>query len=297
MIKISKINNRNKDEFLENILEEYIEQLKKIDRERYKKLLEYLEDNGEISNKKVKKILVGDINVLREVIECVGEMKEENEDAFHKLYTKFSNRKFGYSWAEKIGVKVCPYCNRSYIITLKGKSRPQYDHFFSKNLYPYLAVSMYNLIPCCSICNLSKGSVDTNEKKIIYPYEDEFGYDVCFKIDTNDIYSYLGMSDDFSLKIKSNDNVNGDMQEKVKNSNEIFNLEKFYNKHKEYSMMILKNKYIYTDEYCQSILDNHPSLFSNIDEVKNNLYLNYLEKEDWGEQVLSKLTYDLLHNE
>ena len=34
-----------------------------------------------------------------------------------------------------------------------------------------------------------------------------------------------------------------------------------------------------------------------MNEVKNQLYFNSLQKEEWGEQILSKLTYDILNSE
>lgn len=157
---------------------------------------------------------------------------------------------------------------------------------------------MYNLIPCCPICNLSKQAHDPMAEPMIYPFEDEFGYDIYFQIDTEDIYTYIGLSDNFNFFINYNEKlINNTMIAKVKKSNEILKLTDLYNKHKDYAKMILKSKYIYTDDYCESLLKSYPLLFTNIDDVKNNVYLNYLEKESWGNQVLAKLTYDLLHME
>ena len=39
--------------------------------------------------------------------------------------------------------------------------RPQFDHWFPKKKYPLLAISFYNLIPCCTYCNSSvKGDIE-----------------------------------------------------------------------------------------------------------------------------------------
>lgn len=72
-------------------------------------------------------------------------------------------------------VPVCPYCNRQYTFTLaSGKSRPQMDHYYPRDLYPYLAVSLYNLVPCCAVCNTAKGPLDTMKDPILYPYDEGF---------------------------------------------------------------------------------------------------------------------------
>ena len=54
-------------------------------------------------------------------------------------------------------VPVCPYCNRQYI-TKYGKigeeeATADLDHYYHKSLYPFLALSVYNFVTSCSICN------------------------------------------------------------------------------------------------------------------------------------------------
>ena len=71
---------------------------------------------------------------MKSAIIEIGEIDEAKNEGFHKLYDNFTKRKLGKEWAELIGVKVCPYCNRSYIFTLKKSGiRPQYDHYFPKS--------------------------------------------------------------------------------------------------------------------------------------------------------------------
>ena len=63
-----------------------------------------------------------------------------------------------YTFVIMLGLRVCPYCNEQYIapiLTHKGRVRADLDHFFSKKKYPFFALSIYNLIPCCKFCNSS----------------------------------------------------------------------------------------------------------------------------------------------
>lgn len=102
-----------------------------------------------------------------------------------------------YNFAENLGLKVCPYCGRSYIITTKPiqkgkevKVHPQLDHFLPKSQYPFLALNFYNMIPCCTLCNMAPAKkeqspmveVPKSELKVMHPYlfDDKaitFGYD------------------------------------------------------------------------------------------------------------------------
>lgn len=156
---------------------------------------------------------------------------------------------------------------------------------------------MYNLIPYCPVCNNAKNAEDTfDNKSLLYPFEEEYGYDIFFEIETDEQLCYLGLSNDFNIKIKSK-NVEEDLKQKVQNSSKILHIEELYNLHNDYVSKLLRSKYIFTDEYCQSLLDTYPDWFFDMNEVKNQLYFNSLQKEEWGEQILSKLTYDILNSE
>lgn len=306
MIKISKISDENKNEFYDDVEKSYLKVLEEIQNNEYdKKITDYFYNkDGKVCKKKIKEVITGNRKTLNKVITKIGVLeKNENNKLLHKefetIYKNFTQREFGRTWAKKIGVKICPYCNRSFIYTTPKKgTRPQYDHYYPKSKYPYLALSLYNLIPCCPICNNAKKAEDTFENEsLLYPFEEEYGYDNFFEIETEDELCYLGLSDNFNLKIKSKESVKEDLKQKIQKSSNILHIEELYNLHNDYILKLLRSKYIFTDEYCQSLLDTYPSFFISIDEIKDQLYFNCLQKEEWGEQILSKLTYDILNND
>lgn len=76
-------------------------------------------------------------------------------------------------------VKICPYCNADSVYTLEVIERDKtyksaFDHFFPKSRYPFLGLSLYNLIPSCDRCN-SKFKHDRYEEtwNILHPYLDD----------------------------------------------------------------------------------------------------------------------------
>ena len=91
-----------------------------------------------------------------------------------------------YYISQKLGTLTCPYCNRHYTITTvsgtkeasprnmkKGSriARPHLDHWFDKSDYPMLSLNIFNLIPCCPVCNSSiKGKTVFNLDTHIHPY-------------------------------------------------------------------------------------------------------------------------------
>ncbi len=87
-----------------------------------------------------------------------------------------SNQKKSYKIAEIKGRNTCTYCNRQYTITIeedeKFITRPQFDHWLPKSVFPLLSLSFYNLIPSCSICNSSaKGEQIFSFEELIHPYK------------------------------------------------------------------------------------------------------------------------------
>ncbi len=95
-----------------------------------------------------------------------------------------------YQLAQNLDKRSCIYCNRTYTITQtkvnkdnieKKLVRPQFDHWYSKENYPALGLSFFNLIPSCSICNSSvKGRKEFSLDDYIHPYLDNIVDDFKF---------------------------------------------------------------------------------------------------------------------
>ena len=114
-------------------------------------------------------------------------------DAYKKLRTKY-----GKELIEKTGVTVCPYCNRNFVNNGKDRAMAQFDHFFDKKTFPLFAISLYNLIPCCSSCNHTKQS----ESISFSPYD----YD--FRTDDMLTFNYcLETVNKYRIEINTNENI------------------------------------------------------------------------------------------
>ena len=97
-------------------------------------------------------------------------------------YEKFSKKNSGtwdaYSLCSKSQVRICPYCHQAYAFTVfKGKNgafRPTLDHFYPKSIHPYLALSLYNLVPSCYSCNSGlKKDRDFHRHPHLHPFKDK----------------------------------------------------------------------------------------------------------------------------
>lgn len=187
-------------------------------------------------------------------------------------------------------VDVCPYCNRQYITNYETKGTirgtADIDHFYNKSQYPFLALSIYNFIPSCQICNSRfKLTKDFELKKHIYPYGRGFGKDGKFKFINIDCL--LGNDPKYVLENCGN-------LEEIENSINTFHLQEVYQSHKDYVQELVKKAKIYNDTQCNEFLRNFRGLFSSKEEMLRMIFGNYISEEDLGKRPLAKLTKDLL---
>ncbi len=113
----------------------------------------------------------------------------------HKNTLNIINECFDYEWfstqvdwgayalVQAYNLRTCPYCQANHVNLhieknrpRKGspsfKLRPPLDHYLPRSLYPYLSVSVSNLIPCCTQCNSGvKTADDPLDKGIPHPLD------------------------------------------------------------------------------------------------------------------------------
>lgn len=213
------------------------------------------------------------------------ELKEDIKKLFvDYLYTKrLKNRKL----IDSIGLKTCPYCNRGYIYTIeKGQVNPQLDHFYPKDKYPLFAVSLYNLIPSCAICNSAgcKGNKDIlndPKYKLISPYlltHDHFRFS--YKLLSPDVIKDMGNGKSINVYLDRCD---------CEPYDNVFHIRELYKKHNDHiEELLYKRKYVYTDEYLQTLRKlTHSAL--NRTDVDRFIVGAYVKKDDYHKRPLSKL--------
>lgn len=216
-----------------------------------------------------------------------------------------------------LGIEVCPYCNRQYINKFEyegsNKTTGDLDHFFIKSKYPYLALSLYNFIPSCQICNRTfKGDEDfynenfSNDDKsynAIYPYNEGFGdktkFTVEFYKDKEESKNYdpdvlTGNSNNFQIKI---DIKESDVKKtkRIENSLKTFKLREVYREnHKDYIRDIIRKAIIYNESRIDELFKEYEgTLFKNREDVVSMIVSNYIDEEDLDKRVLAKLTKDI----
>lgn len=213
--------------------------------DRFERLKDFLFPNGkeEINRKNLQRLLAGPEEApasldgngsddslrqyFEKVIQNIGTFEEDSENEVCKKIFRYDALKYekkcqeestAYWLQRQLEVKVCPYCNRMYTTTLFGEHRirPDFDHFYPQSKYPYLAVSLFNLIPSCSMCNRKKSNkaeVFTEEKgenfsSIIYPYDESFDEPqrrISFRVISSKKEVMMGQSNEFVIELQPKD--------------------------------------------------------------------------------------------
>ncbi|MGC5698793.1 hypothetical protein J4P02_01160 [Pseudomonas sp. NFXW11] len=162
-----------------------------------------------------KSILVGDVSQLRQVIQQVEATapelmqylrerpaKDDRLKPMEKLitqlgkvfnYSRFILKDTGWNAYKLVGsykLRICPYCHLHHV-NYHGQStgtpkqlelRPPLDHFLPKSIYPFLAVSLYNLVPSCHQCNSSIKGDDEPALDVPHPFDSSSVLDMSFDI-------------------------------------------------------------------------------------------------------------------
>jgi len=219
----------------------------------------------------------------------------------YSKFIKISDNWNAYKYTTDLGVTVCPYCNRNYIHTLEtntGRTRAELDHFYPKSLYPFLSISIYNLIPSCHICNSNlKGSKNFFEVQHIHPFENLNQNKITFKLHYKDlkIETVIPNINQFEIDFNFNPSLNNSEMTMINNSLKTFKTKELYNNHKDIAQELVYKAYYYNKtkiEELQSILGTNSGIDENF--IERVVYGNYIHENNFGKRPLAKFTGEIL---
>ncbi len=209
-------------------------------------------------------------------------------------YEQFRSSKLALDFIGNLGIKSCPYCNAQYVLSLdkEGKALCQFDHVISKDLYPYLSLSYFNLVPCCASCNHMKSNTDVlNEASFVHPFNDSFADKILFKASSSAINKFYTngrtVRGDVNIIIDKLDNVDYHL--------DTFKLLEVYNEHHDFIDEIYLKSIMYNSSRRKELtkLYVHSGQMTQ-EELDRLIYSTYMSKEDINKRPLAKFHQDLI---
>ena len=222
-----------------------------------------------------------------------GKYDKENKklfDTYIGFYTKFFTKndkqiklKNNISLMKDLGVTVCPYCNRNYINSRHDKLGCEFDHYYSKDKFPFFALTLSNLVPSCSTCNRIKQANDYE----FCPFDLERREKVKFIVSPPSQNSKIGIyfdgisQKDNLLQLESAYEIH-----KIDVDEMFMKEEKYCKEYRDYLISLLGDKGNIGNEFSEEFFDS--MIFGEIANDSFDDYLNHSLSK------LKKDTYDYI---
>lgn len=224
------------------------------------------------------------------------------------------------------GLRTCPYCNRNYITSYGEKSTADLDHFYQKKQYPLFALSLFNFVPSCSVCN-SRMKNTYPADNALYPYEEGFEDDAKFELKTtrtplekdfceSTVRLFQAIRDtkfdEYDLKIVIDSKTSPSKKRRIENSEKLFHLTEVYANHKQDALEAAFRTRVYCEgnykRHCQRLLkrleqagmkmtasvDLEASMFADIIDYEWLMFgIFFNDEKRRYEKPLSKMIYDI----
>ncbi|MCG3714606.1 hypothetical protein L5F64_03370 [Aliarcobacter butzleri] len=213
-----------------------------------------------------------------EQVKCIKKFILEK---YENMYTNMRNI-HGKELIKSSDISICPYCYRSYIGVIeeeKGKRAitPDLDHFYPKSKYPFLAVTLSNLIPSCLFCNQRAKKAIDFYKTSIYPPNKIFD-DIKFDFDPYSGKIFIENYYDLISKIEYKIHL------------DTFLIQEVYASHREILDNLLSKVTKYRSSKIDDIAEYTAGLTSS--EIKKIIFYEY-EFMNNKKELLYKLKKDL----
>lgn len=189
---------------------------------------------------------------------------------------------------QKLGIIVCPYCNRNFINNVTYSNRglkrtSQMDHYYSKEKYPFLGMSFYNLVPSCPSCNHIKG----NKRIYFSPYDKRFKSSELLN------FNFTIKSVDFIQDASQLDITLTALNKRISSNINTLKLDSQYEIHRDLVQELFKKRLMYTKTKLDEIQRDFNGLYVNEEDMKRTIFGYYLEESNLHRRPLSKLLSDI----
>ncbi|MBK24700.1 MAG: hypothetical protein CME70_11950 [Halobacteriovorax sp.] len=216
------------------------------------------------------------------------DFKNDMLKAYRALSSSKNKRSFSsLDFVNSVGIRVCPYCNRNFVFNASSRNRTcELDHFFNKDEFPFFALSFFNLVPSCGLCNRYKSTREID----ISPYDNNVDWTSHYKFNLEIKKStILSVNDfDFRLEVLS--------KEFSLNAN-CFRLEELYECHKEEVLELLNRKQIFCKSQIDEIREKYKGLIPSRKQANKIIFGHGIDKKNLQKTPLCKMLSDIFESD
>ncbi len=193
--------------------------------------------------------------------------------------------------ARRLNVKVCPYCNMQYTLVADENSgslaKFQFDHFFSKQEYPWLSMSLYNLIPSCAECNHGKNTGSLGLK--FHPYKSDIYKQFVFRIPNKEEVLYDKQEkDDINIDMIPQNAKLKELEKYI----QMFHIKTLYQRHGDIAREVFEKAYQYPYWSNSQNYKSWVPKYSPMNQLRLCLG-TYVRQEEIEKRPMTKFIQDL----
>jgi len=266
--------------------------------EVFNKFKEIKKDNFDIIFKDIsfKCLLIGNFKTIQEIkqnIQTDSAIKENKSIKFLFDYTNLRKTYISLFFENNLNISTCYYCNIDYInsynVEKKKKNKFTLDHYYDKSTYPYLSLSLYNLVPSCYACNSKlKGIVEfTNLSPSFQKFD--FKNKVKFKLFLTENCVDLNIKSLKNIDIELKENYSNDYNGE-KGYIETFKLNERYKAHKDIVFEMIKKAELYPESRLKELQDLTGIPYQ---QIKKDIFNLIDDDMDLSQKPFSKLIKDI----
>ncbi|MGP2664288.1 hypothetical protein ACTVM2_06670 [Serratia nevei] len=203
-------------------------------------------------------------------------------------YARFRKSNSCISYVKALNGQVCSYCDKGIIDCTDSHFYGDLDHVHDKSTYYYYALNIYNLAPCCKVCNQKKGKYSVIFNPLTMKLDDVF----TFRVDDSDLLNitvHYNDKLDVDIKLKS---LSSEMDPVLENLNKRLALNDRYKNSGLVLNYLSQLKKVYTQSYLDEVTKLLGDSYDN-DDLKRFLLGDFSISDTTKIQPLTKLVRDL----
>lgn len=240
------------------------------------------------------------------------EKKKNTQVSFQDLlvykfnYSSYRNNFYPRLFSN-LGIKSCVYCNSQLTLTvvkntytdragnLNGKAKIakyQLDHVYSQKDYPYISATVFNLYPCCGVCNNIKRKKNVNFR-LYSNLEQPSPYKFSLTKDSLAAYMVSHNSEELVVTFEDPDKPKPDKRGNG-SLEDTFHISSIYNEQKDIAEEIIVRAQVYNDTYKKELEASFGAIFPGSGFSIERIFLGtYPDEKDIHKRPLSKFIQDI----
>ncbi|MGX5683271.1 hypothetical protein ACWKWW_01825 [Chryseobacterium cucumeris] len=216
------------------------------------------------------------------------------DDIVTALNYNYLRGSFYPKYFRDIGIKACIYCNSQFTISIETEKKVlakfELDHYWPKDVYPWLSICLFNLYPACKSCNNVKSVKEVDFNFYSDKNEELSKSNFKFTLTKGSKATYLISKKIDDIEIEFTEPA---VAAEKHTFNDVFQIKKIYEAQVDIVEELILKSEMYDDSYRELLEEKYSAI--GVDQVSIDRIIlgNYTDITDIHKRPLSKFMQDI----